>query len=694
MSARLPAQSLFLIARLIICLIAIGFAAKPSDSLAQSAGPPANLKELPPAGIKVDAARRATLNQRIDALRDSRDFAVADSNDPLNWQSDIDVLIRAVHLALDQNLFFKKSQLADADRLLDEAARRITAAKTGVRGLRLLGFDASKNTAPQTLVGGFISRIDDSVQPYGIVVPAGFTIDQSKTPQRMDVWLHGRGDTKTEVPFLTERMTKIGQYSPEGTFVLHPFGRHCNAFKFAGETDVYESIDHAKTLCTIDNKRLSIRGFSMGGAGCWHLAVHNPTRWLSANPGAGFVDTIQYQGWTKSTPFEITPTAEKLLRWYDVLPWTANLANTNTIAYSGEVDKQKIAADRIVTRATELGTPIDYIVGKGMGHKIDDISKQKIDSQIATWSSEAQEGPKQEIHFVTYSLRYNRADWIRITGMQEHWSVAEVKATLDTEKEQLTIKTNGVTHLGIDFSEYGWPYRRGRVDIEIDGIQYAIEDSGNLRGFQCILKKDATENWTQRIGGADAIRKRPGMQGPIDDAFCERFVIVLPSRPARHGRVQRWIDRETSYLKERWARLMRGDVQIVMDRDLTDDQIKTCNLICFGDFSSNRFLHKISDRIPLEWTRETLRVGDQTFDPAKHVPVFCYPNPLNPNRYVVANSGLTFRKFSNTSNSRQIAMLPDWAVLDVTAKDDSIYAGRIAAQGFFDESWKLAPREK
>ena len=183
------------------------------------------------------------------------------------------------------------------------------------------------------------------------------------------------------------------------------------------------------------------------------------------------------------------------------------------------------------------------------------------------------------------------------------------------------------------------------------------------------------------------------MQGPIDDAFCERFVIVLPSRPAKHGRVQRWIDRETAYLKTRWSRLMRGDVNVVLDRDLTDEQIETCNLICFGDFTSNRFLYRVADRLPFTWTRETLQVGDRNYDPAQHALAFCYPNPANPDCYVVVNSGMTFREFSNNSNSRQIPMLPDWAVLDVTSEDDSIYAGKIKDQGFFDERWKLLERE-
>lgn len=687
MSTHASAVRLFLF----VGLIVTGIVAGSHHSLAQPARSPENLKELPPAGIEVDPATRKALAKRIDTVREALQIAVAAADDPAAWRSDVDVLIRAVHLALDQNLFFKESQLSDADRLLDEATRRIKAASNGARGLTLLGFDAGENATPQPLVGGFVSRIDDSVQPFGIVVPTGFTIEQSESPQRMDVWLHGRGDTKTEVPFLTERMMKLGQYTPDNTLVLHPFGRHCNAFKFAGETDVYESIDHAKSLCAIDSKRISIRGFSMGGAGCWHFAVHDPTRWLSANPGAGFVDTIVYQGWTKTTPFPITPTAEKLLRWYDVLPWASNLADTHTIAYSGEIDKQKMAADRVVAQALQLGIEFPYVIGKGMGHKIDDASKQRIDDQIAQWSAEVPEGPMPKIDFVTYSLRYSRADWIRITGMQSHWSAASVKANLDTLNERIDIVTNGVTHLEIDFSDYGWPHRRGEVDITIDGEPYATKDSGNRRGFQCVLEKNTDGHWSQRIGKADVLRKRPGMQGPIDDAFCERFVIVLPSRPARHGRVQRWINRETSYLKKRWSRLMRGDVQVVMDRDVTEDQIETCNLICFGDFSSNRFLSKVSGELPIQWTRETLRVGEQTFDPVKHVPVFCYPNPMNPQRYIVVNSGMTFRKFSNTSNSRQIAMLPDWAVLDVTASDHSIYAGKIAAQGFFDESWKLPP---
>jgi hypothetical protein len=58
---------------------------------------------------------------------------------------------------------------------------------------------------------------------------------------------------------------------------------------------------------------------------------------------------------------------------------------------------------------------------------------------------------------------------------------------------------------------------------------------------------------------------------------------------------------------------------------------------------------------------------------------------------------MTFREFSNVSNSRQIAMLADWSVFDVDSdededsEEDGIFAGDVVADGFFNERWELAP---
>jgi len=134
---------------------------------------------------------------------------------------------------------------------------------------------------------------------------------------------------------------------------------------------------------------------------------------------------------------------------------------------------------------------------------------------------------------------------------------------------------------------------------------------------------------------------------------------------------------------------MRGEYRMVMDVDLTADQIASNNLICFGDFNSNRYLASIASVLPIKWTDTKIVVGDRSFDPAAHAALLVYPNPQATDRYVVVNSGITFRQFSNSSNSRQIAMLPDWAIIDVSEPSDQIFPGRVVAADFFDESWQL-----
>ena len=131
-----------------------------------------------------------------------------------------------------------------------------------------------------------------------------------------------------------------GEFTPPDTLVLHPYGRFCNAFKFAGETDVFEALAHAQKFYPVDTNRLAVRGFSMGGAGTWHLAAHHPEVWAAAAPGAGFAETADYTGALAKEPkppwYE-----QKLWHLCDATDYALNLLHVPTIAYSGEIDKQK-----------------------------------------------------------------------------------------------------------------------------------------------------------------------------------------------------------------------------------------------------------------------------------------------------------------------------------------------------------------
>ncbi len=650
-------------------------------------------KPLPPQGIDLPSETTETLQKEAQRLRLDLESLIRTTEDASVWRADVEIFLRAVEVAMEQGLFYLPKDVELVQRAAAITRQRLEAVSKGTRGLDLLVIGSSRKDDQRTLAGGFASSIDGSVQPYGVVLPEGKLAIDGK-PLRMDVWLHGRGDTITEVPFLLDRLDKVGEYSPAGVIVLHPFGRHCNAFKFAGETDVYEAIKQVKSIFPIDSKRISIRGFSMGGAGCWHLAAHDPGRWFAANPGAGFVDTINYQGWNKSMPYDPGDWGRKLMMWYDVPPWVENLTNTQVVVYSGELDKQRAAAETMIAAAknneffARSGSSIEHVVGQGMAHKIDASSANAIDQRLAFLESQTQQKIRTKIHFVTYTLRYSQMDWLTVEGMEEHWKKAVVDAEIDDTT--IRISTENVSALKLDFSTDGWPMKSGYLTLEIDGQ--------SVDGPAVIQGKPSRTQWAKQDDIWDLSsdewligKKRPGVQGPIDDALTAPFLFVLPSRPCRHGVVQRFVDRELQQARASWRRIMRGDDRVVIDKDLTPEQIANFNLVCFGDFQSNRYLANIASALPMGWTDDRIVVGDVQYDPSMHALVMVYPNPQAPDRYIVVNSGITFREFSNSTNSRQIAMLPDWAVINVNQPSDGIFPGKIAAADFFDESWKLRP---
>ncbi|HQR41488.1 MAG TPA: prolyl oligopeptidase family serine peptidase, partial [Gemmatales bacterium] len=326
-------------------------------------------KTLPPPGITISQADRselttavATFGKEIDAARQQ----LANESRLLELFPDVLIYHKAVDWALRYNEFYDAKEVKAARELLKQGRARLQ---------QLLDKNPTYMEKTGLVVRGYVSKIDGSVQPYGLVVPASYS-PKTRNKHRLDVWLHGRGDKLTELAFIDQRLRQPGEFTPPETFVLHPYGRYCNAFKFAGEVDVFEAMAHCKAHYRIDDKRQVIRGFSMGGAGCWHLAVHHPGVWAAAAPGAGFAETPEYTG---AKLAEVPWWEQKLWHLYNATDYAENLKQVPTIAYSGENDKQKQAADVMAREMDKVGLKLKHIIGPKMGHKYDAGSKKEIE---------------------------------------------------------------------------------------------------------------------------------------------------------------------------------------------------------------------------------------------------------------------------------------------------------------------------
>ena len=141
---------------------------------------------------------------------------------------------------------------------------------------------------------------------------------------------------------------------------------------------------------------------------------------------------------------------------------------------------------------------------------------------------------------------------------------------------------------------------------------------------------------------------------------------------------------------DHWRRQFRGEARVKDDKDITDADIAAHNLDPLG--RPEQQCHAREDR------RQAARAVGQgrraarrakRYDAGHHVPVLIYPNPLNPKRYVVLNSGFTFREYDYLNNARQVPKLPDFAVVDIDVPVSARSPGGIVAAGFFTEEWGL-----
>jgi hypothetical protein len=667
-----------------LVLLAVSAAVRadgPKDNITE------NVRRIPPPGIKVPDVDRQVLQAGVDQLgREIEKLRAALKEKPalLELLPDVQVYHKAVDWALRYDEFYKDTEIGVARGLLKQGMERAQQLHEG---------KAPWETATGLVVRGYVSKIDGSVQPYGLVVPASY---QPGSPyrHRLELWCHGRGENLSELNFIDGRQKSPGEFTPPHAFVLHLYGRYCNANKLAGEVDCFEAMEHVQKHYPIDENRRVMRGFSMGGAACWHLAVHYPSVWAAAAPGAGFSETPDFLKVFQDENVRPTEYEKKLWHVYDCTDYAANLFNVPTVAYSGEIDKQKQAADMMAKALEGTGMTLTHIIGPKTAHAYHPEAKKEINRRIDEIVARGRIPVPDQINFTTWTLRYNQCAWVTIDALDRHWERATVKAGLG--REAILVQVQNVNALTFTLPAGSCrPYLGGPFSVVLVGDRSTIRvDVPTDRSLTVHLRKK--EGKWEAVDSADdgTLRKRHGLQGPIDDAFMDSFLMVRPTGKPLNDKVGAWAKGEMDHAVEHWRRQFRGEARVRNDDAVTDDDIAGSNLILWGDPSSNKVLAKIADKLPIRWDAEGVHVSDRTYSSDHHVPALIYPNPLNPKRYVVLNSGFTFREYDYLNNARQVPKLPDWAVIDVSVPPSSRAPGGIVAADFFGERWELKPAAK
>jgi pimeloyl-ACP methyl ester carboxylesterase len=634
-------------------------------------------------GISVE--ERGQIERGLRALADRLGRLTARSAATADHRADAAIYAKGVAWALRYDEKLTPADAAALKKALERGNARTAALESGRQP-----WAAKKGK----VVRAFVSAVDGSVQPYGVLVPA--TYDPAR-PMRLDVVLHGssRPVGMSELRFLgrfDDGDTEDGKAPRQDYIELHPLGRVENCYRWAGETDVFEAIEAVCRNYAIDRDRIVLRGMSMGASGTWHLGLKHPDCFVALGPYCGYVDTHEFS----QTPLPgfvkvgaLPPYQEKALHLLDSVGYAANAGVVPVVACMGEKDVF-FGAHVLMGRAMEHeGLRLVNLISPGTGHVIDPVTHREQMRRLGEYAARGLDHAPKHLRFVTWSLKYSRCHWLTMRALKEHYARAELEADVADDGSVAVKEPKNVVLFSVRPPVP--PGEGARLRVGGRDVGPLPRGDGRPRELFVRLRGRAWELCTDRFvsGG-----KRPGLQGPIDDAFTAPFLCVRGTGEPWNRAVQAWSDASLKRFAYEWRRYFRGDLPVKDDTAVTADDVRRCHLVLFGDPGSNRWIARVLPRLPIGWTRAELRVAGVRYGAADHAPVLIQPNPLAEGRYVVLNSGHTFHEKELASlNYLLFPRLGDWAVLKVGARVPSNPSEApeesITQAGFFDERWQF-----
>ena len=618
------------------------------------------------------------LTGRLAALRKDKPAVTPDH------LADAEVFVKGIAWALRYDAQFDPADVMLLKKALERGTERVAALEEGKQPWA---------ERKGKVVRGFVSAVDGSVQPYGVIVPKKY--DPAK-PTRLDVVLHGSSKPvgMSELRFMA-RFDGDGGDAPEQDYIeLHPLGRVENGYRWAGETDVFEAIEAVCRNYHIDRDRVVLRGMSMGASGTWHIGLKRPDQFVALGPYCGYVDTHHFSETPLPNFVKVGPLPayqEKTLHMLDSVDYAANAGVVPAVACIGDKDVFFQAHDLMGRAMEKEGLKMVNLISPGTGHVIDPVTHKEEMRQIAEYAAKGIDHAPKKIRFVTWTLKYSRCHWLQVLGLEEHYARAELEAEVADDGTVEVKEPKNVTRFAI----FPPMLQRDKPMLRVGGAEVVLSArEGEARNKAVVIgRRDGKWAYLGTMGDAPLSGKRPGVQGPIDDAFTTPFLCVRGTGKPWNPAVQAWSDAALKRFAYEWRRYFRGDLPVKDDADVTEDDVRRCNLILFGDPGGNRWIGRVLPKLPIRWTPEELQIGKEKVSAADHAPALIQPNPLSEGHYVVFNSGHTFHEKELASlNYLLFPRLGDWAVFKVGGKvpdnPSEPLDEAVLQAGFFDEQWR------
>lgn len=585
------------------------------------------------------ATDRATLLAAA-SLRASLAVAPEGARAPIDWR-----LREALRVVADGDADARWRQVLERD------ATRVASALASGRD----PFDAIRGYERMA----FHSRLDGTPQLYELFVPPQH---RASRPMPLLVTLHGfkgnAGDYFRNTFGLAraagagESLNAHGRYGVAPTsgpmVVIAPTGRGQSFYRHAGETDIFEAMDDVRRRVAIDPSRIYITGGSMGGTGAAYVPYRNPDVFAASAALAGYHD----QRLRSDTNHAELSDAERFVQAYrSDVDWAENGLHLPMLLVRGTRDRPLSWTRSLVSRLGELGYRHEHREPE-LGHNV--WTETYANGAIFRWMQRYRrpDHPRR-VRLRTARERTRAAWWVTIEQRSAPDAFAEVDARLDAGVIRASIQ-------GADAVTFAPPAELVPADAE---LVVRVGDS-EIRGRAPLtIERHGHDGWraaTQPWPQPDT--RRPGVGGPIRDAFLDPLVFVVGTQDPEHTLINRLVAAHWSRPKG-WI----VDYPIVDDVDVTDELMATRTLVLIGPPSSNAVHARFADRLPIRVSADGVRVGRATYAGEQLGAAFVAPSPAHPDRQVLVIAGP--RPLGTWRANDLPDVLPEYVVYDERVAD-------------------------
>jgi predicted esterase len=533
-----------------------------------------------------------------------------------------------------------------------------------------------KDSGLKGKIDSYLSKMDGERRSYGICATS-----DSNTPKPLVVVVSPGASTDAgpDEIRMAELYAWYAKKNSRECVVLRSTGRGPGSvYQNYGELDVLEGIEDVVAKYPIDRDRISVTGFSMGGAATWYLASHYPELFAAAAPMAGYCD---YRLWEKpgGSTFPMQPWEEPSWQQRSAAFLVENFEHTPLWIVHGEWDRSvrggvPVAHSRKMIKLLKAkGYDVRYTEVQKMGHS----APQEVFEEVVNWMiQQKKERHPKHVSLTTYELRHNRSYWVAADELQLYGQRSSIDA--NQTSGAVVVKTENVRAFSVGPTD-----GTASTPVRVDGQAFPSVDLGVSQSFH----RSANGGWIKGAVGKTG-QKHHGQSGPLSDIYFDNVILVAGtsgSDEENFFNLQMANNLRDLFNSENGG-LHRGgirgensiDLPSLKDGELSEGQIRNNNLLLFGTDKSNLILRRYRDKLPVAFQAGAIRLGDRTYS-GEQVAVFAvFPHPDNPGRYVAVTGGVTPDAITYGSHL-SYQLLPDYIVFD---------GGKMLDWGFWDNAWK------